>query len=470
MRLLTLFQQVAISNYYLEGLDGRPPWLTEIPLGHLVRASAAWSIPLSEVLDLAKPFASLGASIPSIDETPGFVPTSRHQQLWSIGLDGQHPWLTELSLGHLVRASAAWLMPLPEVFDLAKPFASLGVSIPSINETPNFVPTSRHQQLWSRDLDGRPPWLTELSLGHLVRASAAWSIPLSEVLDLAKPFASLGVSIPSINETPDFVLTSRHQQLWSRDLNGRPPWLTELSLGHLVHASAAWSIPLSEVFDLAKPFASLGVSIPSINETLGFVPTSRHQQLLSRDLDGRPPWLTELSLGHLVRVSVAWLMSLSEVFDLAKPLASLGVSIPSIDEIPNFTPTNDHQRLVSLIGRDRQRANMLLPNHYQKHSNILTERVTLRHLLLASIEWSIPLQDVVALYEPFRFIARIEGEESEEGEALDPLILACYAHTADTRVSKLIDALEQLKQYGFNVSESLTFAYFCRDLETHNAV
>jgi hypothetical protein len=135
--------------------------------------------------------------------------------------------------------------------------------------------------------------------------------------------------------------------LMSVGLDGRSAWLdpgAPVPVAHLVRAAVRLRRRLAEV---VGRFAVLGYATADISQMPEDL-TSDDTVLISRDLDGVPPWLDReapVPVGHLVRAAVRLRRGPAEV---AERLAAFGYATPDISQLPEDLTSDD----TILISRD----------------------------------------------------------------------------------------------------------------------
>ncbi len=107
-------------------------------------------------------------------------------------------------LGQTLLAAAAKLRHAPA--DVAARLSELGVTVPGV-VWPTERPTKDDVALFSRDLDGAPPWLTIDETGipgwHLLRAAFTFNVELSVLVERILEFglAPVGVHVAGDHAT-----------------------------------------------------------------------------------------------------------------------------------------------------------------------------------------------------------------------------------------------------------------------------
>jgi hypothetical protein len=121
-------------------------------------------------------------------------------------------------------------------------------------------------ELLSKDLDGTPPWMQELTLQHLVRASVKWFSTLSQALEIARPLVPLGINLPEI--PPHMEDFRPGPELLAMFREGGIDSYSHLSARPFIAFAARHSKSLGEVLEIAQPLSELGWNLPEISEGL----------------------------------------------------------------------------------------------------------------------------------------------------------------------------------------------------------
>ncbi|WP_236792340.1 hypothetical protein [Amycolatopsis sp. GM8] len=299
-------------------LATRSSWLSKllpVRLGHLVSVSLATRKPVPE---LAGRLRDLGFEL----ELPDHVPADLADGdviLLSEKCDGRDPWLrlsSKVGAGHLLAAAAATGRTVAQVADRLTRF---GYRVPDVEAFP-LAYDRNDLVLVSVNQDGKSPWHAGdwVQLGHLLAGALKTGRSPREVADRLRLF---GFHIPAAEEIPDRV-EQFDPLLLSFGLTGRSPWLLP-----------RFGVTAGRVFSLA---ADTGISPPLIGarlHALGFRPPELPEiqpddaVLISRDLDGRAPWLSvweTVPWGHLLVASQLLGRSPEEV---GKRLGLLGYQV-----------------------------------------------------------------------------------------------------------------------------------------------
>ena len=428
-----------------------------------------WRTSLAEVVEVARPLAGLGIVVPDLDQLAAMPqPDGRLGELLSRDVDGTAPFVNQVDAGQLIRASAKWGISLAEVVELARPLAAFGIVAADLDRLAAIPqPDGRLVELLSWDPFGTAPFVNQVDVGQLIRASAKWGISLAEVVELARPLAGFGLVEPDLDQLaampqPD----GRLGELLSRDLDGKAPFVNQVDVGQLIRASAKWGISLAEVVELARPLAGFGLVEPDLDRLAAMPqPDGRLVELLSWDLDGTPPFVKQVDAGRLIRASAKWGISLAEVVELARPLAGFGLVEPDLDQLAAM-PQLDAARVFRIAGS--------LEGNHSPHQMVLEMLAHAEHLSVAEIFFfSRNLQDAglcnVALpnldtsldEKLLRLMARTIGA----GCRIDPLSVALVARRATCQITDLRPALEVLASFDVDCAEALEFVQFCSERE-----
>jgi hypothetical protein len=119
------------------------------------------------------------------------------------------------------------------------------------------------------------------------------------------------------------------------------------NVGALIDVATSWNLSLIETAELALPLAAAGVSLPPLHPFKNGISLNDAQlSLLSEDLDGKHPFLDELSTAHLLYAGKKLKKSMAEIAELVRPLTDFGVDIPKLDIFQNSTDLGDNQILL----------------------------------------------------------------------------------------------------------------------------
>jgi hypothetical protein len=176
---------------------------------------------------------------------------------------------------------------------------------------------------------------------------------MGELVQRIRQFVPLGVELPAMDEQEIASLKIREEDLilLSQDLDGRGPWLeATVSLLHLLRASAKLMRPMGELVQRIRQFVPLGVKLPDLDEQEIASLKIREEDLilLSRNLDGRVPWLEgTVSPVHLLRASAKLKRPMGELVQRIRQFVPLGFELPDLEwQMPDQLQVTDDDVLM----------------------------------------------------------------------------------------------------------------------------
>ncbi|CAN3984517.1 wHTH domain-containing protein [Kitasatospora purpeofusca] len=233
-------------------------------------------------------------------------------------------------LGHILAAAQRIGCPPSEV---GARLIQLGYRLPAGHRLPQSF-EGNDLRILSRNLDGQPPWLDPgeaVSLRHVLSAADKSGCDPEVVVDRLNVLAVGGADDLALPASPEAVRIAHALDL----LPGSPVSLRQV----LTAAQQTGSLPGDVVRDLAVlGHAYEGPSVPVAVE-------SSDLMMLSRDLDGRRPWLatgTVVSAWHVL--SVALRLDRTPA-DVIARLAYLGHGVAGDTSGPS-TPVSDDMELL----------------------------------------------------------------------------------------------------------------------------
>lgn len=327
--------------------DSRGPYLESVPILRCVRAAAAWSLSVGEVMAIAGPLGPASGQQPAV---PDYTPDPRLADLLTDDAE-QSGSATAITPPAIVRAAERLGVTLREVIALARPLADLGISLPTLDPAAlDIVPEDRAWRLASNTLSVLgSSYGDHLPVSQVVAAAADWELSIGEVLELGQSLAFLGMTLPTIPaKALSYRPSARIAELLSNASEDYPiPFFQAIEPVQLLRLTASWRMSLGEVSLLVTPLAELGVKVPTIPpEAAGFRPDDRLAMLLSKSLNGSAPYIEELTIGQVVMAAQTWRISLAEVLKIAHPLQLLGVDLPALDPA---TASIRPQRVLSVL-------------------------------------------------------------------------------------------------------------------------
>ncbi|MBT2414761.1 hypothetical protein J7I94_30155 [Streptomyces sp. ISL-12] len=202
--------------------------------------------------------------------------------------------------------------------------------------------------LVSADLTGEAPWLDPdrpVPAHHVLRAAGQRRLDRA---DVTARLTELGYRVPP----PELLasLTDDDTKLLTRDLDGRPPWLTTADFpylrAHVLRAARKLGRPPAE---LADRCAALGLALPG-SDRLPESVDDDDLKLISPRLSGRP-WLCEEDAPRLRSLAILAAVQLKRPpGELADRLAELGYRAPSPDTFPDRAEDDDRHLVLKKSG------------------------------------------------------------------------------------------------------------------------
>ncbi|WP_437998788.1 metallophosphoesterase [Sorangium sp. So ce185] len=204
------------------------------------------------------------------------------------------------------------------------------------------------QYYYSNFFEGEVPPL------QVLRASVCLDLKPSAIIRRIEELAPLGLRPPSVdtNMLDEIDVNEDDLLLLSQDLDGWYPWIKgRVSPAHILAVSRRSGISPRELIERLRCFVSIGVVSPSIDPSAldQITVTDEDLCLLSRDLDGRAPWLEgELSPLHIVRAARALGISTDVVLARLVRFVPLGIVPPSVnaDALDAITLSDEDERLL----------------------------------------------------------------------------------------------------------------------------
>lgn len=190
--------------------------------------------------------------------------------------------------------------------------------------------------LLSLRLDGRPPWVQgSVAVSHILRAAAHLRLESESLRQrLEQLSALLGIEVPpAVPSTP----SSDDCLILSRRVDRSTPWIAgRVRLGHILACAAALERTPLEIWDRLDGYAAalkLGLEVGRSAMEGGWE-LDVDSRLLSRNLDGRDPWLRgPCSARHLLWAASVLERPVSAVHARLTQLATLtDVAVPDCPE------------------------------------------------------------------------------------------------------------------------------------------
>jgi hypothetical protein len=315
-------------------LNGLPPF-EDITAARLLYAAFKWSVSPVEVIPLARDLSLLGFLTPSLERDSGPVKlTDRHIALLSKDLGGEWPFVSEVSFIHILRAARTWSISVTEVIEIAQSLSPTRIKVPA-HEAPTSAIEDRVIALFSSDLDGRAPFLDRLTLPRLLSAAEHWSLPVEELLGIARAFGvaeALPQELGSLDAkeldrlVPLSALLGNMLDVFSdlaTDEYGE--YRTTVVIRELAVTSAERGLPLQ---DIRHAVGLTPFRLPDLDDSFWDIRVSRMAGTLLRRLHlSKNARLSSLSCWDLACVAMQSGRSVSSLLQDLRSLADLGFDV-----------------------------------------------------------------------------------------------------------------------------------------------
>jgi hypothetical protein len=210
----------------------------------------------------------------------------------------------------------------------------MGISVPNLGTwTGDSAMTLSKQQftLLTRDLDDSWPAIDELTPIHVTLAAIKLELSVDEVANIAQPLTVFGLSVPDRSALADISMLSDHQLIFMKKALESSRVVNTLTRSHLFEVSVQLGLSPAAVADIARTLTAYGLSVPNLDDWTASTPlTSEQVTLMSQNLDGWQPFDNDLTPVKVLRAASRWNRSPAEVIDVARPLKTLGVSVPDL--------------------------------------------------------------------------------------------------------------------------------------------
>lgn len=293
---------------------------------------------ICEVYHRLQPYVPVGLHLPELTSTElsslEFVPTTQDVALLSRQGDGRYPRISSsvsavvvcciaINSGHSVE----------QILNDLSRFSTLGVRPPelSIEELKTLEQIAReYLPIFSRNLDGRSPFLFDVSAFHLFAAAATVGQTIPHVYDVMKRFEGHGIALPK--NTREKMIDYRPSKVEAEQISNVFPKgallsasaailasggdMKVLKLVHLVRrVTGTWTFP-GDAGDLDA------ISIDFVD-----------RRLLTRDLDGDHPPITDtVPMEHVRRASEALRIDVEEVLQRLRKFERLGIRVAADED------------------------------------------------------------------------------------------------------------------------------------------
>ncbi|WP_375766414.1 hypothetical protein NR798_32625 [Archangium gephyra] len=286
-----------------QSLDGSAPWLSgRVPARHVLAAAEQFGRSVEEVASRLRVLSPvLGLELePGVEVLAQVGHEWGDLQLVSQEPEGRAPWLSgQVPARHVLAAAERLKRSVEEVASRLRILAPiLGLELePGVDALVRVDWKPGDFQLLSLSLEGGPPWLSgRVPARHMLWAAERLGRSVEEVLSRLRTLAPvLGLELePGVEVLAQVGREWGDLQLLSRDLDGRGPWLSgQVPARHMLMAADRLRRSVEEVASRLRTFAPvLGLELAPDVEGVAQVGLEPGDfQLLSRDLNGRVPWL-----------------------------------------------------------------------------------------------------------------------------------------------------------------------------------
>jgi hypothetical protein len=348
-----LADQLAVDEVDLRllsaDLDGRGPWVVRVSAVHVMQAARTLHLPAREVVHRLAGLRAIGG--PPVEPEAAAEIDLRldaiDDRLISARLDGEPPWLSgAVPASHILDAALQVSLPVAEVYGRLARLAPLGLELPAIDRgaLASIVLDETDIGLLLPPAPFRRPSLQTSFDGHdLLSACVAYGLAPIEVVRRLVRLAPFGVTLPKVDESRLASLTVAETDL--RIVAGRESGTlgrsgvsalrgTSPSPGEVVDAALELRREPAAIVSRLHELTALGLPAPAARSgaVAGLTVDVRDRRVLSRLLDGDPPWIgTSVSLGHLVRAARALGDTQASVFQRLRKLVPLGLELPPVD-------------------------------------------------------------------------------------------------------------------------------------------
>ncbi|WP_324293062.1 MULTISPECIES: FHA domain-containing protein [Sorangium] len=308
----------------------------------LVRLSAATRAPISALRDLADACAALGIPCDPLPEDPSDSPLdASHLQLVSRHLNGHAPW-KERPLdvaGPADLAVVAWRdtvlweshITLEQMLSAHDAVGDAMLkTIVLLRRLGDAVPHVTWLALacLSEAGNGMAPWRTgRIPVTHVLRVAADAGVPVGEAANaLLRAFGGSGLAglyarWAALRDTR--VSLSQVALLEELDLPDDIGHEDAIAFPQLLFAAVRTGLPLDYLLESLSWLTSLGVRLPPPTGIWEW--GTEDVLVLSKNLDGRPPWVgPTIDAGHLLRAAHQLALPLGSTLDRAARLARVG--------------------------------------------------------------------------------------------------------------------------------------------------
>jgi hypothetical protein len=215
---------------------------------------------LEDVIELACPLKDWGIMLPDFNAIP-------HERLASEFIQklcyesfnqttGTEPNLTLPILGFI---GNQYKLSPSAIVEQTQTLSAWGIHLPDFTNIAKIWPSNEKSwALLSLNLDNDLPLLTQFTLQHLAHAALAWTMPLDEVIELAKSWVKWGVELPDFSTLPASLKPEKRQRaFFIDDEDDETLMFDKIELAHVFEAAERWDISTDAVIDMVRLWAKL---------------------------------------------------------------------------------------------------------------------------------------------------------------------------------------------------------------------
>lgn len=344
-------------------LDAAQPWIKgNVDVIHVLRAANELGESVGFILDRLAAFAPCGITLPEgIDPAAHDLTISDDDiVLLSEDADGEDPWVqSPVPVGHILCAAMTKEVPVGTVVSQLRRFEAVGIQLPEIDEeaTADLEVERGDVSAVSRDFDGISPWLEgPIPSARLIVTAHHDKQSVGAVFDRLKRYEAAGLELPEIDRDAagELFVSDEDMRLLTAG-EGEEEWLSdEIPIAHLLYAANRFDETVAEAAERARRFEAVGLTIPTVDADAvsDLRVEERDLILLSTDLDGMGPWISQdVTWFHLLRAARRLEEPLDRVVTRLRKFAPVGYAVPTRGKGPIKGLTVSEQDLA-LLSRD----------------------------------------------------------------------------------------------------------------------
>lgn len=264
-------------------------------------------------------------------------------RLLSQNQDKERPWIEgAVPITHVLRSAAALRKPFDAVLERLGQFEPVGVKAPKVDAETAAAIEVEHDDLILLPLSGEgergADSAVEVPALHVLYAASKLGRPVDEILARLGRFEKVGVKGPEIDpgKVKGLMVDDKDLTVLSQDLDGQPPWLQgKVPVHHLLRVAARFGVQVGEVVSRLEPFEPFDIVVPAgLDEAAQLFTLSEEEvRLLSKDLNGRDPWVASpIPIGHVLLVACKEGETVGEAAERLRRFEVVGWEIPTIPE------------------------------------------------------------------------------------------------------------------------------------------